>query len=78
MSQAKEWTKTWRREFEAERGRQWMYEGTAREVAEAKGWRVIETEHGEGMVLAEMAQGGLVAIGAIPQSFSFWSVAIEA
>jgi len=70
MSQAKEWTKTWRREFEAERGRQWMYEGTAREVAEAKGWR--------GMVLAEMAQGGLVAIGAIPQSFSFWSVAIEA
>jgi hypothetical protein len=62
MSHAKDWTNTWRKEFAAERGRQWMYDGTAREVAEAKGWRIIETHAAEDMVLAEREQGELVAI----------------
>jgi hypothetical protein len=79
MSHAKDWTTTWRNEFEAERGRQWMYDGTAREVAEAKGWRVIDARATEDMVLAERDQGELIAIGALPlaRGFGFWSVAIE-
>jgi hypothetical protein len=74
------WTATWREAMKAERGRQWMYDGTAREVAEAKGWRVLEVHGSHDMVLAEIEKGRLIAIGALPVSrgFGFWSVDIEA
>ena len=47
-----DWTVTWQEAFQAERGRQWMYDGTAKEVAEAMGWRILEVarhrRHGAG------------------------------
>jgi hypothetical protein len=72
------WTKTWRQGLLEESGRQWMYDGTAREVAEAKGWKVIETQETDDMVLVETAPGKLLAIGALPRAFGFWSVDIPA
>lgn len=79
MSQASDWTTTWRNAYDAELGRQWMYEGTAREVAEAKGWKILETRPDD-MVLAQKSEGELIAIGALPRGagFGFWSVAISA
>lgn len=75
MTPLTDWTATWLEGYEAERGRQWMYDGTAREVAEAKGWRVIETQRD--LVLAETEQGELKAIGALPRAYGFWSVDIR-
>jgi hypothetical protein len=72
------WTKTWRQALLQESGRQWMYDGTAREVAEAKGWKVLETQETDDMVLVETAPGKLLAIGALPRAFGFWSVDIPA
>ena len=70
------WTKTWRKALLSESGRQWMYDGTAREVADAKGWRVVEAHHTEDMVLVETEPGKLLAIGALPRAYGFWSVDI--
>lgn len=74
------WTATWIEAFEAERGRQWMYDGTAKEVAEAMGWKVLETHGSNDMVLAERSAGLWIAIGALPRGhgFGFWSVDIQA
>ncbi|HEX6243822.1 MAG TPA: hypothetical protein VFZ61_23065 [Polyangiales bacterium] len=70
------WIKTWRKALLAESGRQWMYDGTAREVADAKGWKVVDTHNTEDMVLVETAPGKLLAIGALPRAYGFWSVDI--
>lgn len=78
MINGSHWTKTWRSALNAESGRQWMYDGTAREVAEAKGWRVIETDTVDDMVLVETSPGKLLAIGQLPRAFGFWSVDIPA
>ena len=72
------WTTAWRSALHAESGRQWMYDGTAREVAEAKGWRILETDTSEDMVLVETAPGKLLAIGQLPRAYGFWSVDISA
>jgi len=53
-----------------------MYDGTAREVAEAKGWIVLESLVHRDMVLAENDEGELVAIGPLPRAYGFWSVSI--
>jgi CxxC motif-containing protein (DUF1111 family) len=76
---APEWTVVWREAFDAERGRQWMYDGTAREVAEAMGWRVLETHKSNDMVLAEREKGRRIAIGALPvgYGYGFWSVDLQ-
>ena len=75
-----DWTVTWHEAFQAERGRQWMYDGTAREVAEAMGWRILEAHGTEDMVLAEREKGRWIAIGALPHGhgYGFWSVDIQA
>jgi hypothetical protein len=80
MSTNTHWTATWREALKAERGRQWIYDGTAREVAEAKGWRIVESDGTPDMVLAEAEHGRLIAIGALPRSigYGFWSVDIVA
>lgn len=78
MNRMIDWTATWLEAFHAERGRQWMYDGTAREVAEAKGWRIIETHKTKDMVLVERSPGQLLAIGALPVGYGFWSVDISA
>jgi hypothetical protein len=71
------WTKTWRQALLEESGRQWMYDGTAREVAEAKGWKVLDVHNTDDMVLVETEPGKLLAIGALPRAYGFWSVDIE-
>jgi len=73
-----EWTATWLEALEAERGRQWMYDGTAREVAEAKGWKILDCDQSRDMVLAEAAPGKLLVIGALPKAYGFWSVEVPA
>jgi hypothetical protein len=72
------WIKAWRKALHEESGRQWMYDGTAREVAEAKGWKVIDTHSSDDMVLVETAPGKLLAIGALPRAYGFWSVELPA
>jgi hypothetical protein len=72
-----DWTKAWRQALSIESGRQWMYDGTAREVAECKGWKVIESHNSEDMVLVETAPGKLLAIGALPRAYGFWSVELS-
>ena len=76
MTQVADWTTTWLEAYEAEDGRQQMYDGTAREVAEAKGWTVLESLTARDMVLAETESGELMAIGPLPRAYGFWSVAI--
>jgi hypothetical protein len=80
MAIGTDWTATWLEAFTAEKGRQWMYDGTAREVAEAKGWKVLESHVTEDMVLAQRERGELIAIGALPRGYGygFWSVDIAA
>jgi hypothetical protein len=72
------WIKAWRKALSEESGRQWMYDGTAREVADAKGWKVIDTHHSDDVVLVETAPGKLLAIGALPRAYGFWSVELPA
>jgi hypothetical protein len=68
------WTKAWRKALHEQSGRQWMYDGTARDVADAKGWKVIDAHHTDDMVLVETAAGKRLAIGALPRAYGFWSV----
>lgn len=77
MISTTQWTKAWRQALLTESGRQWMYDGTAREVAEAKGWKVLDS-HPDDMVLVETAPGKLLAIGALPRAYGFWSVELPA
>jgi hypothetical protein len=72
------WIKAWRKGLREETGRQWMYDGTAREVADAKGWKVIDAHHSDDMVLVETSPGKLLAIGALPRAYGFWSVELPA
>jgi len=76
MISSSHWTSAWRKGLLEESGRQWMYDGTAREVAEAKGWKVLESHTTDDMVLVETAPGKLLAIGALPRAYGFWSVDI--
>jgi hypothetical protein len=83
MSQgSSHWTKTWRQGLLEETGRAWMYDGTAREVADAKGWKVVDVHNSDDMlddmVLVETEPGKLLAIGALPRAYGFWSVDIPA
>lgn len=78
MKNGSHWTKAWRQGLLDECGRQWMYDGTAREVAEAKGWKVLEAHKTDDMVLVETSPGKLLAIGALPRAYGFWSVDIPA
>lgn len=72
------WTKAWRKALREESGSLWMYDGTAREVADAKGWKVIDAHQSDDMVLVETAPGKLLAIGALPRAYGFWSVELPA
>ena len=78
MINTSQWTTAWKQALLAESGRQWMYEGTAREVAEAKGWKVLDTHLSDDMVLVETEPGKLLAIGALPRAYGFWSVELPA
>ncbi len=78
MIDGSHWTKAWRKALREESGRQWMYDGTAREVAEAKGWKVLEAHGSDDIVLVETEPGKLLAIGALPRAYGFWSVDIPA
>ena len=78
MIETSQWIKAWKKALLEQSGRQWMYDGTAREVAEAKGWKVLDALKADDMVLVETAPGKLLAIGAMPRAYGFWSVDISA
>ena len=50
-------------------------------MADAKGWKVVDVHSDDtvdDMVLVETEPGKLLAIGALPRAYGFWSVDIPA